>query len=896
MSDAPRPPGSTGWRTGSAYGGEIAGPSRGARRVVAVLALLAVAGAVAGAFFWIGVADPPVLLTLSVGEYSDPAWPPNPWAEEDSDALQAALPYAAGQEKAYIDQEKSRLQKKLAGLATVKSKQSVVLHLSALAMTRGGVIYILPGDARQGDPDSWLPLAAVLDLFAACNSKNKLLLLDLAHPIVDPLRGPLAETVSDRLDEELGRRELPFYVLTSCSKGELSLPMDEEQQSAFAFYIADGLRGAADGFGPNGRVNDQIHVRELTEFVIDHVSRWARDCRGERQTPHLYGNGDDFELTTRRMPPAEEPGGRAYPDWLLAGWKKRDEWLNKEAVYRGAPAAFNLLSTTLPRAERDWQAAGRADHVERFQKNLNTEIGKAEKERDQAKIDRPPQLKSITTWSAPPMLPDWAVKIDDFLNERSAGATNPMALEKAKTIRTELVAKASASEDSRKTAAVLIWRRLMSDAAPRPETVIDLSALLDELQPTGTTESAAVRRLAQWQRPGGKLLPAAARQYLHTEDAANRALAAATAGFPWVKSAFTAAAKLRDAGEQQFFEGRTRDEQSQAVETLKQAEFAFVATARQLDIILAARAAVEDAAVVLPASVGRVTEEGGTPLRVWQDAVQATIELFVRLAPGDSGGKELPLEEWESATGRLSLALQRLRADYQPSVIKRRVDDLGDPKAGRPGRAQDHDMLAALLRSPLLLTAERKRVWDAYKGIGEKMNEQNRDADQADDDAHRRPASARPAPQRLRDENDRRDRRAQVSIELLRVAGLDKVEVLETQRQAALADTGPKWEALATALRTAWTVRLPEQARLLGDQKTWPAADRRERFLSPGTAPTDRKPAAYEVRRRDQVEYLGWLEDYYRGLMRTRKDAPKAAALYEDAAKDCAEARRAISD
>jgi hypothetical protein len=101
---------------------------------------------------------------------------------------------------------------------------------------------------------------------------------------------------------------------------------------------------------------------------------------------------------------------------------------------------------------------------------------------------------------------------------------------------------------------------------------------------------------------------------------------------------------------------------------------------------------------------------------------------------------------------------------------------------------------------------------------------------------------------------------------------------------------------LATALRTAWTARLPEQARLLGDKKAWPAADRRERFLALGAGPTGRPPAAAEVRRRDQVEYLAWLEDHYRGLMRTREIVPKAKAFYEDAAKECADARRAIGD
>src|SRR6476469_9169825 len=93
MADANR------WRTGTPYGGEIAGPSRGTRRAIAFVLLLAAAGAVVGALVWIRPADPPQLVTIPVPEYSDPAWPPNPFAEEDSDALQTAFPSAAGQEK-----------------------------------------------------------------------------------------------------------------------------------------------------------------------------------------------------------------------------------------------------------------------------------------------------------------------------------------------------------------------------------------------------------------------------------------------------------------------------------------------------------------------------------------------------------------------------------------------------------------------------------------------------------------------------------------------------------------------------------------------------------------------------------------------------------------------------
>src|SRR5439155_18885282 len=122
-----------------------------------------------------------------------------------------------------------------------------------------------------------------------------------------------------------------------------------------------------------------------------------------------------------------------------------------------------------------------------------------------------------------------------------------------------------------------------------------------------------------------------------------------------------------------------------------------------------------------------------TAWRRWRDAAKAANELFAKLERPPA--RDLPLGEWEDVTNRLTVALNDLRAAYQPAAVKRRVDDLGDPKAGRPGRAPDYQMLAGLLRTPLLPTAERKGVWDAYKAIGDRMNAQNREADAADVEA-----------------------------------------------------------------------------------------------------------------------------------------------------------------
>jgi hypothetical protein len=897
MSDAPR--GSAGWRSGESPAHEPVGPSRGARRFLAVFALLAAAGAVVGALFWIQPANPPLVLSLPVSEYTDPALPPNPWAEEDAEAVQASFPEKeSSPEKAFNFQQLDRLQFKLQSLARAKSKQPVIVHLTALAAAPAGSVYILPGDALPGNPATWLPLDFLLDALASCKADHKLLLLDLAHPTANdppggcPGRGPLPDVVADRLDEQLQARrkagKLPFFVLTSTSKGELSLPMDEEQKSAFMAYVADGLRGAAEAYGPDGRPDGRVRVRELAAFVTDRVGRWARDVRGLRQTPHFYGDDlEDFDLTLvsrGNSGPGEPPATKAYPGWLLAGWQRRDDWWAKGA-YRTVPAAFAALQTALPRAEQEWQAVGPAERVETVHQRLDTALTKAAGAREQVRDWPPVPSVSLTTWQVPPTTPpELSSLLDAYLTSAAAGLTNPKDAEKAKEDRKAFLDKTNATPETRKAGAVLIWRRLLEESTPKAETVANLSGLLDDRQPVQTTEAAASRRLGKWQRPAGtQWPPAAARQLLHTEDAANQALASAPAAFPWTKELFAAAARRRDEGERMLFEVRDREDQRRAADILRDAETMFQTAKAQMDAVQTARRALEDAAVVLPAVAGRVSDLDATAARVaWKDAVAAALDLAERLEQPPTG-RDLPLSEWESATGRLSAALQALQVPYQPASYKRLLENLS------VARAAEYDALRDLLRGPLLPGTERKKVWDGAHTIAARTHKQVREADAADDESHRPPAPAKAAELPLQGEAARRERRAKVSVDVLRVAGVNTADLDATYR-AALADP-PKWADFAAKLRTAWVADLPKEAKVRAEKREWVAADRRERFLPPEVIRPE-QPAAVEVGLQDRRAYLDWLERYYRDLGQLRKDAPNASGFYDDAAADVHRAPR----
>src|SRR5262249_43891903 len=127
----------------------------------------------------------------------------------------------------------------------------LVVHLSALARTQDDKIFILPADAHPDKPDTWLPLADVLQALRDCPARDKLLILDIAHPVADARVGVLLDDVGSALHETLDKLNadspLPFWVLCSCSRDEVSLNWEEKQQSAFGYFLAAGLRGHADG-------------------------------------------------------------------------------------------------------------------------------------------------------------------------------------------------------------------------------------------------------------------------------------------------------------------------------------------------------------------------------------------------------------------------------------------------------------------------------------------------------------------------------------------------------------------------------------------------------------------------------------------------------------------------
>src|SRR5439155_1590937 len=133
----------------------------------------------------------------------------------------------------------------------------------------------------------------------------------------------------------------------------------------------------------------------------------------------------------------------------------------------------------------------------RVEDNLAAAVREAGTAHERARDDPPPPLRSVLTPPPPPPPAraagappaptppprEWDDQLELFLTARAAALANPKEADKAKELRKEFVDKTKAR---RADAAALIWRRLVNDPSPKAETVAELSALLDEVQPAAT--------------------------------------------------------------------------------------------------------------------------------------------------------------------------------------------------------------------------------------------------------------------------------------------------------------------------------------------------------------------------------------------------------------------------
>ena len=127
--------------------------------------------------------------------------------------------------------------------------------------------------------------------------------------------------------EELNQQiaEVPnLAVFMSTGPNQRAWASFEWGQTAFAYHLIRGLRGAADA-----NRDKRITAGELVSFVRPRVHDWARDHRAALQTPVLLPKGAEGEARVSAMhlamtdgPPPEDDAPAPFdpPSELQAAW------------------------------------------------------------------------------------------------------------------------------------------------------------------------------------------------------------------------------------------------------------------------------------------------------------------------------------------------------------------------------------------------------------------------------------------------------------------------------------------------------------------------------------------------------------------------------------------------
>ena len=176
----------------------------------------------------------------------------------------------------------------------------MLIYVSAHGLTQDGDVWLL---ASGADPQAPLGgryrLASLLAQLRECEAATKVLILDAGRLDYDPLRGLLDNDFTCHLHEQVVQLGDPsLWVLVSHGAAQRSHLSPALRRSVFGYFVAQGLAGAADANG-----NQEIDLRELSDFVTLGVAGWVRQTTGDaaHQTPVLLWGGGEIK-TTQSLP------------------------------------------------------------------------------------------------------------------------------------------------------------------------------------------------------------------------------------------------------------------------------------------------------------------------------------------------------------------------------------------------------------------------------------------------------------------------------------------------------------------------------------------------------------------------------------------------------------------
>jgi hypothetical protein len=275
------------------------------RRVVrVVLPVIGVCLLAALAWVWYTwLTRPPGLrlISIAVADYRNPEAPPIAYSYEDVVGLRKLVAADdAGKSAMWSDERRDSIaQLKTALVKEAGPRDNLLIYIKAHGVSLAGRAYLLGGDFELHGDTGRVPIEELLADVSASPARLKLLVLDTGHLRSDPRMGMLvnefthllAGAVADRRDENL-------WVLTSNSLFEQAQVSLKDNRSAFGYYLAEGLRGAADGEIEGYPKDGFVQLDELYKFVRERVVQYSllTSAQQQGQTPLLL-RGSKGEVT-----------------------------------------------------------------------------------------------------------------------------------------------------------------------------------------------------------------------------------------------------------------------------------------------------------------------------------------------------------------------------------------------------------------------------------------------------------------------------------------------------------------------------------------------------------------------------------------------------------------------
>ncbi len=916
--DQPKPAAPRRWREANTRGAR-AEPGAGRRR--GLFGLLVALMALVGAFVaWLLLWNPPLptaFLSFSITQYTDPHWPVNALAEQDSERLLA--PFEASQNTGesllrkarrggmFTSQVGLRLVEELKKLRDQPDRdQPVIVHLACLARTDAqGQVFLLPADARPEDPATWVALADVLRWVEACPARNRLLILDVMRPLADPRLGVLANDTADRVQELLEAKKPPYFVLTACSRGQVALVWDEMGQSVFGHYLEEGLQGAADRYGAAAQ-EGVVHVSGLAEFVTRRVARWAARLEAV-QTPFLWGGGArDFVIRVvggKHAP--RDYSDREYPSELRAGWDTWRRWQDA-SVPRTAPLTFRELGATLLHAEHRWRGgrdnAGPALDLASLQQRRASQTPP-----EVARV--PPSLTLIAAQDGIKADPADVKLLRDFLEKIGTGAD----AKKEAEVRGEIAKVRQKQWKDKKALAIAlaVWEVASADDGPEPyQRAVYLNKWYQELYPGATpyVETLFLQQIGQIKPAlAPRLAGPIAKVFRCVRE--GEALLGNARALPRTRDLLQRAEAEREQGERSLFAATWADREK-ADGQLDEALRDFEAVRQAAAAVTEAWAARDRALALLPAYPAYLMKRldynlGQEPESAWLGAVALTDKLDRELVdrgqtPPSGADLREQLDRLRGLTAQLTRSLDELsvpwKGDYVRSLSEATPRNLFELDALLElpwAQARERPNLTPE-EEKTLTKLDREAVWKQRRQLAKDLLNPTRQQDAAEDagTGRTKPPDRFDADELCRREHTRAVRRARLAVGTLRLGGYQGAEALADELTAAEQSPTADLHALGAKLFDAWFKDLPRQ--LAGQQLDSPqrlaAADRLSRIVFPlnpewpwRVADGPDSPAALR-RKQEMTAYWKWLGEYYQ--QKSRHSEGRAKDFYRNAAEE----------